>query len=394
MLSTSLNHHPARFGSPNMAMHQPQMSSQHMSNGLDSLAESSQYALQQMHRQQQQQPHMPGLNGERPPMKHRQSFGAESMNGSIQGEKKTGRSGSSGQPVRRRISRACDQCNQLRTKCDGKTPCAHCVEFGLTCEYVRERKKRGKASRKDLAAQQANSGANPDDGDNTADGKDGSPRSNNDQSSDEQSVEPKEKQRGVKRRRSSAQFPTPQLPPPPRSASITTDTMHTLPSLDQGGSVTIHPVADQHQAPRHMSMSMDQQAPGMALPTPQLPRMGMPERNLAGDYGSIDDYHRSMIHPGTTITGHNILHSGATAMPGSMIQGGTMTGYTPEGQYTVPSPNSQNGMAPTHFRMGESPLSAGFLGQSPVAGSPGWMSLPSPTASYDPSCHTSRQSFP
>lgn len=30
-------------------------------------------------------------------------------------------------PVRRRISRACDQCNQLRTKCDGKFPCAHCV---------------------------------------------------------------------------------------------------------------------------------------------------------------------------------------------------------------------------------------------------------------------------
>ena len=30
-------------------------------------------------------------------------------------------------PVRRRISRACDQCNQLRTKCDGKAPCAHCM---------------------------------------------------------------------------------------------------------------------------------------------------------------------------------------------------------------------------------------------------------------------------
>ena len=30
-------------------------------------------------------------------------------------------------PVRRRISRACDQCNQLRTKCDGMSPCAHCI---------------------------------------------------------------------------------------------------------------------------------------------------------------------------------------------------------------------------------------------------------------------------
>jgi xylanolytic transcriptional activator XlnR len=42
-------------------------------------------------------------------------------------------------PVRRRISRACDQCNQLRTKCDGMNPCAHCIgmkmpnSFALTC---------------------------------------------------------------------------------------------------------------------------------------------------------------------------------------------------------------------------------------------------------------------
>lgn len=38
-----------------------------------------------------------------------------------------------GTPVRRRISRACDQCNQLRTKCDGQNPCAHCIgDFPLS----------------------------------------------------------------------------------------------------------------------------------------------------------------------------------------------------------------------------------------------------------------------
>ncbi|CAK7272825.1 hypothetical protein SEPCBS57363_005343 [Sporothrix epigloea] len=63
----------------------------------------------------------------------------------------TGRSSSVAAAVRRRISRACDQCNQLRTKCDGQHPCAHCIEFGLGCEYIRQHKKRGKASRKDLA---------------------------------------------------------------------------------------------------------------------------------------------------------------------------------------------------------------------------------------------------
>lgn len=55
--------------------------------------------------------------------------------------------------VRRRISRACDQCNQLRTKCDGKTPCAHCHEIGLQCEYARAHKKRGRAPKKDQDGQ-------------------------------------------------------------------------------------------------------------------------------------------------------------------------------------------------------------------------------------------------
>lgn len=32
---------------------------------------------------------------------------------------------------RKRTTRACDQCNHLRTKCDGKSPCAHCVGMSL-----------------------------------------------------------------------------------------------------------------------------------------------------------------------------------------------------------------------------------------------------------------------
>ncbi|KFA49576.1 hypothetical protein S40293_02835 [Stachybotrys chartarum IBT 40293] len=116
----------------------------HMHNsGLEMLGQNSHYALQQLH----QYVGTSGSHAAGPDhqAKHRlqHSFGP------------AGRmSGASG-PVRRRISRACDQCNQLRTKCDGQHPCAHCIEFGLGCEYIRERKKRGKASRKDLAQQAA-----------------------------------------------------------------------------------------------------------------------------------------------------------------------------------------------------------------------------------------------
>ncbi|KAK9465560.1 fungal-specific transcription factor domain-containing protein [Lipomyces arxii] len=48
--------------------------------------------------------------------------------------------------ARRRISRACDQCNQFRTRCDGKLPCKRCSDLVIQCEYARQMKKRGKGS--------------------------------------------------------------------------------------------------------------------------------------------------------------------------------------------------------------------------------------------------------
>ncbi|KZL84186.1 transcriptional activator xlnr [Colletotrichum incanum] len=113
-------------------------------HGLDPLAPNSHYALQQQLQQHVGAHNNPHLARGVPQSKNRQHpYGP------------TARSSSTSGPIRRRISRACDQCNQLRTKCDGQHPCAHCVEFGLGCEYIRERKKRGKASRKDIAAQAA-----------------------------------------------------------------------------------------------------------------------------------------------------------------------------------------------------------------------------------------------
>lgn len=84
--------------------------------------------------------------------------------------------------TRQRVSRACDRCNQLRTKCDGQSPCEHCVGeeliisnqlklslrltinllsvFGLDCEYKREQKKRGKASNAFLSRQKRPTASN------------------------------------------------------------------------------------------------------------------------------------------------------------------------------------------------------------------------------------------
>ena len=91
----------------------------HGSNGLDTLSHGSQYALQQL--QQHVDVHQNSQVHRNHSSKHRQHpYGAAPSNGRSNGN------GTSG-PIRRRISRACDQCNQLRTKCDGQNPCAHCV---------------------------------------------------------------------------------------------------------------------------------------------------------------------------------------------------------------------------------------------------------------------------
>ncbi|KAF7186505.1 Xylanolytic transcriptional activator xlnR [Pseudocercospora fuligena] len=385
MMSASLQqHYSADFGNGNLVT-QNQMSH----SGLDTLAESSQYAMQQMQRQQS--------NGTKPGQKHRHSY----SNGSIEGpeeaeDDQNGANGSgkggkttNGQPVRRRISRACDQCNQLRTKCDGQHPCAHCVEFGLSCEYARERKKRGKASRKDIAAAQAAAAAQ-------AEAKDHSPNSGNGDSTDAGAVEPKMEEKSLKRKRSSAEFQAPSLPPP-RTNSMTSQHANghlamNRPILEPtGGSVTGNGLHDSHNMDRiqQRPMSLDQHTPGPSLPAPGAPVAPMHARSMSvgmGDYGSIDDYHRSVLHPGAgaSVTGHNILHSGPTPMPQSMIQGGTITGYG-DSPYGVPSPNSQNGLGAHGYPgMNGSPLSASFFRQSPVAGSPGWLSLPSPSAALYP----------
>ncbi|KAK8207995.1 hypothetical protein M8818_004033 [Zalaria obscura] len=276
------------------------------------------------------------------------------------------------------------RCNQLRTKCDGKTPCAHCVEFGLTCEYVRERKKRGKASRKDLAQQQAAAaGAGGSNGE-------GSPKSANEASSEDQKppdTAPKREPPSLKRRRSSSQVPPPTLPPA-RSMSLS--------SQPQGNATApMPPLSAMQQTPNHINHEMGAMGAGdrhnsvqvpvgpqgttAALPTPRLSSTGMVGM---GEYGTMDDYHRNILRQSASTNGQHLLHGTGSTLPASLMHGNTMPPYG-DSPYGVPSPQSQNGPMNT-FRIGESPISAGFLAGSPVGSSPGWPILPSPSAGLYP----------
>lgn len=105
--------------------------------GLDTLAEGSQYAFEQLQLARQagtaSNPSNPSTKPDALPSygeqndPHMSERGTSQPRDTLAESRSTIRKLSAATPVRRRISRACDQCNQLRTKCDGQQPCAHCL---------------------------------------------------------------------------------------------------------------------------------------------------------------------------------------------------------------------------------------------------------------------------
>lgn len=117
MLSNPLHRYSTYNALPSSGMLSTGLSSHHMhTQGLDTLAHGSQYALQQLQQNIE-------LHQSRNKVQRQHPYGGRSSGNGRSSAHATGSNG----PVRRRISRACDQCNQLRTKCDGQSPCAHCV---------------------------------------------------------------------------------------------------------------------------------------------------------------------------------------------------------------------------------------------------------------------------
>lgn len=265
-----------------------------------------------------------------------------------------------------------------------KRPANFPTEFGLTCEYVRERKKRGKASRKDIAQQQAaaaaaaaaNNGTAPPSGDSTV----GSP-----QSQDQKSSDPAQSNLDQIEQRPLPDLPPPSIPPPARSGSMTTTR-----SLD--GSAMYENVAPM---PRTITMGAldssisETNIHQMAVPSdsinpmqpPRLQTQGLAMHNPIPEYPAMDDFHRNMMHNSPHPMVQNGMHQ--------IIGPSGITEYS-DSPYSMISPQSVQ--APHNiFRIqsAESPIPAYNL-HSPVSSSPGWMSLPSPstTTMYQSAQHT------
>ncbi|KOS39642.1 hypothetical protein ACN38_g9514 [Penicillium nordicum] len=353
MTSLSSANSYSRFSS------QAERMTQSQTPGLDTLAEGSQYALEQLQLAREADtadlPSDPGIAPKT--SKHSQHLLYSEQNGSnsslkdpelrdsLAEARSAIRKNSSATPARRRISRACDQCNQLRTKCDGHNPCAHCVEFGLSCEYARERKKRGKASKKDIAATgitDSDMGGNK----NTMLAKG---RLSNGQSLHESN----------------------------EHYDRAFDAARTL---AEGAQSRAH-----NMEVAGLSAMRQNQAPVQAPSQQQMSSnmTGMPFNN----YAALQESHRpSMSVPDMRSIQMMQNSNGNPRSPGSMLHAQGFSGYN-EGAYPLMNAQDANQSSMNHFRIGNSTEnpSASFMGFSPPAQSPSWLPLPSPSPANFPS---------
>ena len=267
------------------------------------------------------------------------------------------------------------------------------IEFGLACEYFRERKKRGKASRKDLQQQQnaGSSGSGIPQSPGACSSEGPSPTQEQFASFDG----PKNEQRSF-----------PEIRPPSTRRHTRTMSM----SGNIGGEVRMANVSQQLM-PGNGEMMSDMSVAGPLVQQPQQPQQqqqGIPpipenaatslhvSRGPMGEsptpmslhgFGLVQDYSRPGLHVMGPMSGTPAMQQ---APPIQHVQSaipsqGVYNAY--EGPYSLMSPHDIH-PPPTQFpfgRQNDSPL-PNFMTGSPVAGSPGWLSLPSPSANalYQP----------
>lgn len=341
-----------------MVEHQHHLAAQHIGpSPLDGLPHSSQYAALQFHQNRHVLP-----NGKAQVKQHRLPYTSGPIAPRSQRDmlhERSGRGNATSGPVRRRISRACDQCNQLRTKCDGRQSCAHCIEFGLTCEYIRERKKRGKASRKDIAQQQAAAaaaGSQPSEEIET-------PLSSEQAAERTQSNSPKLPQ---------GQRSLPELPS--RSASLATPKLEinsTPIYQNRTMSMGIIEAVPEPEMHRRMDSSMQPMHP---MQPPRIQTQGLTMHNSMPEYTTMDEYHRNIIYQSPLQMMQPAMAPGMQSIVSSHGHG---LEYS-DSPYSMMSPQSAHAAPSNPYRLPEEQPNMGYVANSPAIGSPDWM-LPSPS---------------
>lgn len=220
-------------------------------------------------------------------------------------------------------------------------------EFGLGCEYIRERKKRGKASRKDLAQQAAAQAAAAQNG-----GK--SPSQTNDQGETEGRTDSVStlKSSSNGQAASGSDKGLNDVHEDAMQRSVRTGSMDSMSEI--GGH-------QPHMTSHHHPGSMDRD------------HLDSPTGLDLNGYGNV---HSAYDRQGMT---SHMMNGGPTAPYGS--NQGHMSNY-PDLPYALQtqSPTTYSGNAGNSFRLGTSPLSAYPMAGEPA--SPGWMNMSSPPTQY------------
>jgi xylanolytic transcriptional activator XlnR len=228
---------------------------------------------------------------------------------------------------------------------------------------VRERKKRGKASRKDIAQQQAAAASSGEATQQTPTSK--------------KNPSQKESDSGT------AQEPSIDDDEDPKQDAVPTTKMRSSADLFSDGG---HPPVPLHT---HEGIPLESNAnPAGNLSASQLGHqgMGVSDRNVPSllempAYQGIEEYPRPMMAQASRNHSGQVLHAGTGIIPHPLITPNNL----PYGDNSyVFHPPGQQGAPSSAFQLstGESPISNGFIGSSSVSGSPGWLSLPSPSAMY------------
>ncbi|KAJ5141840.1 hypothetical protein N7526_002835 [Penicillium atrosanguineum] len=322
--------------------------SQSQTPGLDTLAEGSQYALEQLQLARQAGASSnPPIDPDSKPLIDAEPLQSQvhhlytEQNGSSDGLKG---------PKQQRDPQA--EARSAIRKDSSSTPATlpyififlcrlYSLEFGLSCEYARQRKKRGKASKKDLAGVTATSS--------------GSDRGVNDSASGQ------------------IESPNGQNTQEVGSYDSAFDAARTLsdsaqPHLRNPG---VGRMQNQHPEPVHSQQAVGSSMDGMTM-----------------NYGSVPDTNRPPMSVPDLRSMNIMQHSnGHPRSPSAMLQSqGFGSGYN-DNAYPLMNSQEANSASMNQFRLGgsgENP-SASFLGFTPPAQSPSWLPLPSPSPANFPS---------
>ncbi|MCJ1360032.1 MAG: hypothetical protein MMC33_010035 [Icmadophila ericetorum] len=279
---------------------------------------------------------------------------------------------------RRRSSEHGNGLKDSPAACDGKTPCAHCVEFGLSCEYFRERKKRGKASRKDLAQQQAAA-------ESTAPNNPSSPGA---YSSDDDS--PSRSRFGSQDAKGALPSPAESTHPISNLSQSTNETPQMDGTAEMVGNIEMmheipshRPVLQQQQ---HLSVSHSVMPDQQRLQSQPLGDRGSQTPTSLSGFGLMHDYGRPNIQATNSFSGLPMGHNGQAMhpMPPPLGPPQPYSSYN-DSPYHLASPHESQ-LPPPNFsfeRALGSPLN--YMTSPPIVGSPNWAALASPPAAiYSP----------